>query len=66
MQPETSFARVPDTALTASDPPLLYPEYVGTRLRAPKDPLVVLPTSALGADRVPCSATAGSTRRTPT
>jgi protocatechuate 3,4-dioxygenase, beta subunit len=45
VQPETSFARVADSALTASDPPLLYPEYVGTRLRAPKDPLVVLPMS---------------------
>ena len=45
MQPETAFTRVPDSALVASDPPLLYPEYVGTRLRAPKDPLVVLPDS---------------------
>jgi protocatechuate 3,4-dioxygenase, beta subunit len=27
----------------AVDPPYLYPDYVGTRLRAPKDPLVVLP-----------------------
>ena len=45
MQPETTFARVPDSALTASDPPLLYPDYVGTRLRAPKDPLVLLPAS---------------------
>jgi protocatechuate 3,4-dioxygenase beta subunit len=25
------------------DPPYLYPDYVGTRLRAPKEPLVVLP-----------------------
>ena len=45
MQPETAFARIPDTALTESDPPLLYPDYVGTRLRAPKDPLVLLPAS---------------------
>ena len=45
MQPETAFARVSDTDLTESDPPLLYPDYVGTRLRAPMDPLVVLPAS---------------------
>ena len=33
MQPETTaFARIPDTALTETDPPLLYPDYVGTRL----------------------------------
>jgi protocatechuate 3,4-dioxygenase beta subunit len=25
------------------DPPYLYPDYVGTRLRAPKEPLVILP-----------------------
>ena len=45
MQPETAFARVPDSALTEADPPLLYPDYVGTRLRAPEDPLVLLPSS---------------------
>jgi len=45
VRPETVFTRVPDSALVAGDPPLLYPEYVGTRLRAPKDPLVVLPHS---------------------
>ena len=39
MQPETAFARIPDAALTETDPPLLYPDYVGTRLRAPKEPL---------------------------
>jgi protocatechuate 3,4-dioxygenase beta subunit len=27
----------------AVDPPYLYPDYAGTRLRAPKDPLVILP-----------------------
>ena len=27
------------------DPPYLYPDYGGTRLRAPKDPLVVLPAT---------------------
>jgi protocatechuate 3,4-dioxygenase, beta subunit len=45
VQPETALARVPDSALTGIDPPLLYPEYVSTRLRAPKEPLVVLPAS---------------------
>ncbi|HUG66022.1 MAG TPA: protocatechuate 3,4-dioxygenase subunit beta [Gaiellaceae bacterium] len=45
MQPETAFARVPDEALVATDPPLLYPDYVGTRLRAPREPLVLLPSS---------------------
>ena len=45
MQPEIAHARVPDSSLTETDPPLSYPDYVGTRLRAPKDPLVVLPSS---------------------
>ena len=45
MQPETALASVLDTALTGSDPPLLYPDYVGTRLRAPKDPLILVPAS---------------------
>ena len=45
MQPETPFASVSDTALTGTDPPLLYPDYVGTRLRAPKEPLILLPAS---------------------
>ena len=45
MQPETAFAHIPDSALTESDPPLVYPDYVSTRLRAPKDPLVLLPSS---------------------
>ena len=45
MQPETAFARVPDSALTGVDPPLLHPDYVSTRLRAPKEPLVVVPAS---------------------
>jgi protocatechuate 3,4-dioxygenase beta subunit len=45
VQRETAFVRVSDTALTGNDPPLLYPDYVGTRLRAPKDPLVLLPAS---------------------
>lgn len=45
MQPEIAHARVPDSALTETDPPLYYPDYVGTRLRAPKNPLVLLPAS---------------------
>jgi protocatechuate 3,4-dioxygenase, beta subunit len=45
VQPETAFARVPDSALTGVDPPLLHPHYVSTRLRAPTEPLVVIPAS---------------------
>jgi protocatechuate 3,4-dioxygenase, beta subunit len=45
VQPETAFARLPERALTGGDPPLLHPEYVSTRLRAPKEPLVVIPAS---------------------
>jgi len=46
VQPETTaFPRIPESALTATDPPNDYPDYVGTRLRAPKNPLVLLPTS---------------------
>jgi protocatechuate 3,4-dioxygenase beta subunit len=45
VQPETAFARLPDSALTGVDPPLLHPDYVSTRLRAPKEPLVVVPAS---------------------
>ena len=45
MQPETAFARIPDGALAGVDPPLLHPDYVSTHLRAPKEPLVVLPAS---------------------
>jgi protocatechuate 3,4-dioxygenase beta subunit len=43
--PETALVRIADSALTEVDPPLLYPDYVGTRLRAPMEPLVVLPSS---------------------
>lgn len=45
MQPETGLRRVPEGALTATDPPLDHPNYLGTRLRAPRDPLVLLPSS---------------------
>ena len=44
MAPErTAFATVVDLETTSVDPPFDYPDYVGTRLRAPKEPLVVLP-----------------------
>ena len=45
MQPEIAHSRVPDGALTETDPPFYYPDYVSTRLRAPKNPLVLLPSS---------------------
>ncbi len=45
MPPDDGLPRVLDEALTASDPPHLHPDYVGTRLRAPTQPLVVLPAS---------------------
>ena len=37
------FRKVVDTEHTDVDPPNDYPDYVGTRLRAPKEPLVLLP-----------------------
>jgi protocatechuate 3,4-dioxygenase, beta subunit len=42
---ETTLARVPDRPGEGPDPdpPYLYPSYVGTRLRAPKEPLVLVP-----------------------
>ena len=46
MPPESAaFPRIPEAALAGADPPLLYPDYVGTRLRAPKNPLVLVPSS---------------------
>jgi protocatechuate 3,4-dioxygenase, beta subunit len=39
----TGFERVHDAGRTEVDPPYDYPDYVGTRLRAPKQPLVLLP-----------------------
>jgi protocatechuate 3,4-dioxygenase beta subunit len=45
VQPETALGRVTDAARTAVDPPLDYPDYVGTRLRAPRSPLVLAPAS---------------------
>jgi protocatechuate 3,4-dioxygenase beta subunit len=39
----SSLARVRDEDVLAGDPPYDYPDYVGTRLRHPKEPLVLLP-----------------------
>lgn len=38
-----SLARSPDLDRRGTDPPYLYPDYRSTTLRAPKEPLVVLP-----------------------
>ena len=40
---ERRFAEVDDATRPGVDPPNDYPDYVGTRLRAPKQPLVILP-----------------------
>jgi protocatechuate 3,4-dioxygenase beta subunit len=45
VQPDAALARVTDAALSAADPPLLYPDYRSTEARAPTNPLVVLPGS---------------------
>src|SRR5262245_61683780 len=39
------FAEVVDVERGGPDPPYDHPDYVGTRLRAPKEPLVVIPAS---------------------
>lgn len=39
------FARVVDLDHHGVDPPHYYPDYVGTRLRAPKEPLVIIPAT---------------------
>ena len=39
----SSLARVPDEDVLGVDPPYDHPDYVGTRLRHPKQPLVLLP-----------------------
>ncbi len=39
------FPTVDDSGLAGADPPYDYPDYVGTRLRHPKEPLVLLPPS---------------------
>src|SRR5512143_3236114 len=38
-----SLTRIRDSERPGVDPPYDYPDYVGTRLRHPKEPLVVLP-----------------------
>jgi protocatechuate 3,4-dioxygenase beta subunit len=45
VQPETALARIPDSAFTEIDPPLVYPDYKSTRTRGPKEPHVLLPAS---------------------
>ena len=39
------FPEVDDSTRTGADPPNDHPEYVGTRRRAPKQPLVILPST---------------------
>jgi protocatechuate 3,4-dioxygenase beta subunit len=39
------FERVVDLDRSAVDPPYVWPDYVGTRLRAPRDPLVLVPAT---------------------
>ena len=43
MAQRTSDETTGDTGLAGVEPPYLYPDYKGTRLRAPKEPLVILP-----------------------
>ena len=45
MESEHRLVRVDDAAIAVIDPPNDYPDYVGTRLRAPKQPLLLLPHS---------------------
>jgi protocatechuate 3,4-dioxygenase beta subunit len=42
---EHRFAEVDDATREGVDPPNAYPDYVGTRLRAPKEPLVIIPAT---------------------
>jgi len=42
---EPAFAEIVDAARSGPDPPNDHPDYVGTRLRAPKEPLVVIPAT---------------------
>ena len=46
-----SFPTAVDSERPGADRPFDYPEYVGTRLRAPKEPLVIVPAHAVRADR---------------
>ena len=46
MLPENApFAEVVDADRAGDDPPFDHPDYVGTRLRAPKEPLVIIPAT---------------------
>ena len=40
-----SFATIVDVGRDGPDPPFDFPDYVGTRLRAPKEPLVIIPST---------------------
>ena len=40
-----SFPQVVDVERAGADPPYDHPDYVGTRLRAPKEPLVIIPST---------------------
>jgi protocatechuate 3,4-dioxygenase beta subunit len=42
---DPAFAEVDDATRAGDDPPNDYPDYVATRLRAPKQPLVILPST---------------------
>jgi protocatechuate 3,4-dioxygenase beta subunit len=41
----TAFATIADLERSGPDPPYVYDDYVATRLRAPREPLVILPPS---------------------
>ena len=43
--PAEPFPEVVDLERPGVDPPFDYPDYVGTRLRAPKEPLVIIPAT---------------------
>ena len=45
MPVEHPFAEVVDADREGADPPFDYHDYVGTRLRAPKEPLVIIPST---------------------
>ncbi len=45
MHAEPAFPEAVDLDRSRIDPPFDYPDYVGTRLRAPKEPLVIIPAT---------------------
>ena len=45
MHAEPAFPKAVDLDRSRIDPPFDYPDYVGTRLRAPKEPLVIIPAT---------------------